>query len=241
MLDDRNWGQVLSTTIGFRIGRVTDSADDLAALTALGDLTRRRVYLHVASSAEPQSRDQVAQLLELPRSTAAFHLERLADEGMLETTQVRRSGKTGPGAGRPAKLYRRSSRQFSLTVPPRDYELAARLLAAAMEASSENGGSADDELDTQARRAGKELRQHGEPGTVVDTLTRHGFEPRTEDDHIVLGNCPFKSLATEFPKTVCRMNLHLVRGMLEANDALSWSASLDPAPDICCVRLRRSA
>lgn len=221
---------------------MTDSDPDLSAVTALSDPTRRRVYVVVASSPEPMSRDQIAKALELPRSTAAFHLERLATEDLLETTHVRRSGKTGPGAGRPTKLYRRSNRQLNLTIPPRDYELAARLLAEAVEAAGKTGRPAEDELVDVSRRAGVELgSQDGGSGTITDTLVRNGFEPRVDGRDVVLGNCPFQSLATEFPNTICGMNLHLIRGLLDAIDEDSWSAELDPAPDLCCVRLQHAS
>ena len=58
--------------------------------------------------ATPVSRDDVAGALGLARATAAFHLDRLVADGLLDIHFERRSGRTGPGAGRPAKLYRRS-------------------------------------------------------------------------------------------------------------------------------------
>src|SRR4051794_22063294 len=103
--------------------------DPLSALTSLGDATRRRVYDHVAAQPRPASRDEAAEAAGIGRTLAAYHLDRLAAEGLLEVTYVRRSGRTGPGAGRPAKLYARADREVALSVPPRDYPVAARLLA----------------------------------------------------------------------------------------------------------------
>jgi len=71
------------------------------------------------------------------RSLAAFHLDKLVERGLLEATYRRLSGRTGPGSGRPSKLYRRSARQHELTLPPRRYELAARLLVEGVESSGE--------------------------------------------------------------------------------------------------------
>lgn len=225
---------------GFRIGSVTDSKTDLAALAALEEPTRRRIYDLVATHAEALSRDQVAETLELPRTTAAFHLERLADEGLLDVNHVRRSGRTGPGAGRPTKLYRRSSRQVTVSIPPRHYELAARLLLSAIEESTRTGAPASDALEKHAYQAGAELGRVSKGPSIEEALTRCGFEPRHDGGDIALGNCPFQPLAAEFTATVCGMNLHLLNGLLEGADDAEWSARLDPSPDLCCVRLQRA-
>lgn len=220
---------------------VSSSDADVAAIAALEEPTRRRTYDVVAASSEPLSRDQVAAILKLPRTTAAFHLERLAAEGLLDVTHGRRSGRTGPGSGRPAKLYQRSARHIGVSIPPRHYELAARLLIEALEESSRSGAPAAQELDQQARHAGTELGRSTHSSTVVEALAQCGFEPRHDDESIVLGNCPFQALASNYPITVCGMNLHLINGLLEGNDEPNWSAQLDPAPDLCCVRLQRAA
>src|SRR3954454_15099535 len=91
----------------------------VAAVAALAEPTRRRLYDHVARAAEPVGRDDAAEALGLPRATTAFHLDRLVDDGLLEAVFARRSGRTGPGAGRPAKLYRRSPCSVSVSLPER--------------------------------------------------------------------------------------------------------------------------
>ena len=94
---------------------------------------RRALYRWVVTQAEPVSRDQAAAGAGVPRHTAKFHLDRLVADGLLEAEFRRLTGRRGPGAGRPAKLYRRSARQVSVTLPPRQYELAAQIMAAALD------------------------------------------------------------------------------------------------------------
>jgi predicted ArsR family transcriptional regulator len=115
---------------------------DVSAVAALDEPTRRRLYDHVVRQTGPVSRDEAAEALGLARPTAAFHLDRLAEESLLDVVYERRSGRTGPGAGRPAKLYKRSSKQVTVTLPERHYELAGRLLAQALEESEATGAPA---------------------------------------------------------------------------------------------------
>src|SRR5947209_4013143 len=93
----------------------TGRQDRLAAMGALGEPTRRALYEHVAAAGDWVSRDEAADALGLERGTAAHHLDRLASDGLLEIEYRRRSGRQGPGAGRPAKLYRRARRDFEVT------------------------------------------------------------------------------------------------------------------------------
>src|SRR5437879_2860240 len=106
-------------------------AQDIASVAALDDETRAALYAYVSAASGDVSRDDAAKKLGLPRRIAAFHLDKLVDEGLLEVTFKRLSGKTGPGAGRPSKLYRRSALRLEVGLPPRNYELLARLLASA--------------------------------------------------------------------------------------------------------------
>ncbi|MET9832668.1 helix-turn-helix domain-containing protein [Streptomyces sp. NPDC006385] len=210
--------------------------DDLSALAALEEPTRRRLYEHVARRTDPVGRDEAAQALGLARQTAAFHLDRLAAEGLLDVVYERRSGRTGPGAGRPAKLYRRSDREVRVSLPERRYELAGRLLAQAVEESDATGEPVRTVLHRKAAGLGEWLGGRSAAG-VVDLLERYGFEPRREGDTVVLGNCPFHALAREHTETVCGMNLHLLRGALTTSGDTCFEARLAPAPGRCCVVL----
>jgi predicted ArsR family transcriptional regulator len=211
-------------------------AGALAAVAALDEPTRRRLYEHVARRPEPVSRDDVAAALGVPRATVAFHLDRLVDERLLVVVgHERRSGRSGPGAGRPAKLYRRSDRHVSVSLPERQYELAGELLASAVEEAGETGGAPREILGRRAREHGARLAE-GTPD-IVGTLEENGFEPRVEGGEVLLGNCPFHRLAQAHTQLVCEMNLRLLEGMLAGAGEEHRRARLDPRPGLCCVRL----
>ncbi|MER6110965.1 helix-turn-helix transcriptional regulator [Streptomyces hirsutus] len=213
---------------------------DVSAIAALDEPTRRRLYDHVARQPSPVGRDEAAAALGLPRRTVAFHLDRLADESLLDVVYERRSGRSGPGAGRPAKLYRRSAKQVAVNLPDRRYELAGRLLAQAVEESDATGEPVREVLHRKAEELGTQLGEQNKTN-VFDLLERYGFEPRREDDAIVLANCPFHALAREHTQTVCGMNLHLLRGVLKGRDEAGLQARLVPRPGQCCVRLQPTA
>lgn len=209
----------------------------LAAVTALDDPTRRAVLDFVARSRQPVGRDAVADAFGLPRSTAAFHLDRLADQGLLEVEFRRLSGRTGPGSGRPAKLYRRASREVTVSVPERHYDLAAGLLAAAVERAKDGSVSVMEALAAAATKAGAALGAGA--ASLSEILEENGFEPHTEPDGtIVMGNCPFHQLVADHPTTVCTMNLNLLRGAACACGADPEALELRPAPGRCCVTVR---
>ena len=111
-------------------------------LGALADPVRRALYRFVADQPGAVSRDQAADGIDVPRHTAKFHLDRLVDEGLLVTEFRRLTGRSGPGAGRPAKLYRRSRKEVAVSLPSRRYDLAGDVLADAVERSL--GGTAMD-------------------------------------------------------------------------------------------------
>jgi predicted ArsR family transcriptional regulator len=117
--------------------------DDLAArvagVAALADPVRRDLYLYVSTQPAPVSRDQASDALGIARHTAKFHLDKLAEEGLLDISFKRLSERRGRGAGRPTKLYARSSRQLSVILPERRYALAGKLLATAIDAAAAQG------------------------------------------------------------------------------------------------------
>jgi predicted ArsR family transcriptional regulator len=206
----------------------------MVAVGSLDDPTRRALYELVAAAPAPVSRDEAAARQHLPRSTATFHLERLVEVGLLRTTFAKLSGRTGPGSGRPAKLYAPAPGEIAVSVPPRHYDLAARVLASAVERSTRDGAPVAGALAAAAAEAGHELAAGAT--SLLDVLQRHGFQPEvTEDDQVVLGNCPFHRLVEDHPETVCTLNLHLLRGAAEATGEPGLRLALAPAPGRCCV------
>ena len=206
------------------------------AVAALEEPTRRRLYEYVVGRPEPVSRDDAANALGLPRTTAAFHLDKLTEEGLLATCYERRTGRTGPGAGRPAKLYHRSDREIEISLPERQYAVAGRLLAAAVEDAETTGSSPRDAVNRRAREYGEALGRAAGGAPLTEILAAHGFEPRPDKDGIALANCPFQRIAQEQPQLVCGMNLHLLAGLVSTLD-IPYEARLVPTPGHCCVRL----
>ena len=134
-----------------------DQDGPLAALAALGDPLRRRLYRFVAAQDHAVGRDEAAAGVGVSRSAAAFHLDRMVDDGLLEVEFKRLTGRQGPGAGRPSKLYHRARRDIALSLPARRYELAARLLAAAASESTATGAPVDVTLDRLAHERGAKM------------------------------------------------------------------------------------
>ncbi len=206
---------------------------ELERLCSLDDANRRRLYDYVARQRDPVTRDQASQALGIERSTAAYHLDKLVEQGLLAESFARPNGRGGPGAGRPAKHYERADAEITVSVPPRDYQLVAELLARAIEADP--AGTVRSELEKAAQAHGKSLADGQD--TVDDlahVLSDLGFEPYDDDGVIRLRNCPFHRLAREHTELVCGMNLSLMRGVLESA-GVAAQATLDPAPDRCCV------
>src|SRR5437764_7367414 len=120
-------------------GSLDDFVSQVSGVSALAEPARRALYLYVAAQPEAVSRDQAAEGVGLPRHTAKFHLDKLVEEGLLDTEFRRLSGRRGPGAGRPAKLYRRSGRELVVSVPERRYDLAGQMLAEAVQRAAADG------------------------------------------------------------------------------------------------------
>ncbi|MGW5052173.1 helix-turn-helix transcriptional regulator [Actinokineospora sp. NPDC004072] len=211
----------------------------VSAVAALDEPTRRRLYDFVVRSPDPVGRDEAAEAVGAPRTTVAFHLDRLVGEGLLEVVHERRTGRSGPGAGRPAKLYRRSAKQIAVSLPDRRYELAGHLLADAVAEAETSGESPRAVLARRARALGRDIGEtaRADDRDVLGALEAFGFEPRTAGGEIVLGNCPFHSLAQQHTELVCGMNLCLLDGLLDGLSATGLSARLAPTPDHCCVRI----
>lgn len=205
------------------------TTDALDVLTSLAEPTRRALYELVVAAGHPVSRDDAAETLGVSRQVAAYHLDRLAEEGLLEFEFRRLTGREGPGSGRPAKLYRRSDQLFAVSIPPRRYELAARILLETTRAA----GVGEAELAAVARRTGRLLGVAG----LHQALTATGYEPVAEAGETRFRNCPFHALRDQDTETTCRLNLALVEGIVGGSGS-DDTAVLAPEEGYCCVRLR---
>jgi predicted ArsR family transcriptional regulator len=204
---------------------------DVAAVSLLGDLTRRRLYEWVADQGRDVGREEAAQAVGITRALATFHLDRLAAAGLLEGSYRRLSGRSGPGAGRPARVYRRAARDFAVELPQRQYGLAADLFASTLE--SLGGGGAPTTLTDAARATGEQMANGRELLTVLDTS---GYEPSVDADGTIrLRNCPFDALVGDHRQLVCGTNLALGEGIVNGAGASGYCAVADPQPGYCCV------
>jgi predicted ArsR family transcriptional regulator len=147
-------------------------------------------------------------------------------------------GRGGPGAGRPAKVYRRSGTDLDVSLPERRYDLAGRLLVKAVAQAERTGSPVSEALGAVATQAGRSAGTQAASG-LFDALAADGYEPRRDGDGITLANCPFHALAREATEVVCGMNRAYLEGMLGGIGDTGLAARLDPAPGRCCVRLER--
>ena len=226
-----------------------DGESGLDAVSSLGDPVRRSLYEFVAGRTEPVSRDAAAAAVGIGRPLAAYHLDKLATSGLLTASYQRQPGRCGPGAGRPAKMYARSGSEFAVTLPHREYELAARLLAAAVEA--DRGGASRAALHAAARQFGSDLGRRCRAADPVredpqqaaaNALREQGFEPWPDAGGTVrLRNCPFHRLAAQHTEIVCGMNLALIEGLVSGLGASGLHPALDPQPEYCCVVITADA
>jgi predicted ArsR family transcriptional regulator len=219
---------------------------DASGIGALADPVRHRLYSFVCSQSAPVSRDQAADAVGIPHHQAKFHLDRLTAAGLLESLYARLTGRSGPGAGRTSKLYRRAGRDIAVSLPHREYELAGRLMATAIAESSATGQPVLAVLNRVARDHGRKIgAQETPPGDAasalelaVGVLIRWGYEPRVAGRDVELANCPFHALAAEQTELACHMNHALINGVADALTPHGPEARLRPGPERCCVVLR---
>jgi predicted ArsR family transcriptional regulator len=239
--------------------------DDLSAraasVGALAEPARRALYQYVAGQPGPVSREQAASALGLPLHSVKFHLDQLVDRGLLDVEFRRLSGRTGPGAGRTAKVYRRTGREISVSLPERRYDVAGRILATALERCAQDAVPVGRAVQEAAHAEGRSMATRGDPdaaappaptGTatfsvapdadlerLAGVLARYGYEPSVGEHELSLANCPFDQMASEHTELVCDMNLAVVAGVLDGLAISALTPRLCPRPGACCVCVAR--
>ena len=227
---------------------------EIIAIGALADPIRRSLYEFVAGRPDAVSREAAAEATGITVHQAKFHLERMVDEGLLVTELRRLSGRSGPGAGRPSKLYRRSPERFGVSLPERRHDLAGEILATAIERSAV-GESLNEAVGRAARAAGIDSL-HGtapvdaadaaddadlELATAATALARIGYEPELAEGTVRLRNCPFAPLSKSHTDLICSMNHSYVEGVLHGLGCGRLRADLEPHDAYCCVAVRATA
>ena len=212
---------------------IRSQAEKVAVVASINDPIRRSLFEFVSHSDEPVGRDAAAQAA---RSTAAFHLDKLVEEGALSVEFKRLSGRTGPGSGRPAKLYCLRSDEIVVSIPERHYELVGTVLAAAIGESDRTGDPIGEVLSRVSSDTGRELGKQA--GTLEAVLDRTGYDPQPDGEGgLVLLNCPFHRLVDDHPDVVCAANLGLLQGAAEGSCDCTHDIVFDPGEGHCCVRI----
>ncbi len=199
--------------------------EQIAALTsALGDPTRRAIFIAVRESAEPLTVGNVAELFGIHRNLARHHLEKLTEGGYLQVSAhppppVRK-------AGRPPKHYQSSQRNIEISYPMLRYDLLADLLTRILDRLS------PDDLAELAEEVGKEYGE--ELATEIGTPSEAGYEeavrgvmgamsgigfamnPDWETGRLLTYHCPFGEAAVSHPEVVCSLDRGIVSGLFEA-------------------------
>ncbi len=219
----------------------------MAAVALLEEPKRRRLYEYVAERGEAVGRDEAASAVGISRELAAFHLDRLAEAGLLNVEYRRLGTRRGPGAGRPSKLYRRAETEVAVSLPARRYKRAADMFAEALDAT--RGKAAREAVASVAHahgfESGSEARPQAGAGlgvtearqALLSLLRESGYEPETasDDERIYLRNCPYHSLAQSHTQVTCGMNLAWAEGVAEALREAKLKPSYSASPGRCCV------
>lgn len=226
---------------------------DAPAVAALEDDLRRRMYLEIRAQRRPVSREEVAEAVGVSRKLAAFHLDKLVDRGLLVASYARPPGRGGRGAGRSAKYYEPSDREFDVSIPERNYDVMGTILVQAIE-RQEPGETTGATAQRAAREVGEQLgrtereRRHLPPpgperamSVAAQVLSTCGYEPYTDEGTVRLRSCPFHALAEQSRDLVCGLNRELVQGIVSGLGNATLDVALAPLPDECCVQLRPPA
>lgn len=212
--------------------------DDLTAIGLLDEPMRRSLYDWAVGQGRPVGREEAARALGITRALATFHLDRLADAGLLDSGYQRLTGRVGPGAGRPARVYWRADREFNVSVPDRRYERAAELFATAL--ADLAGDTMPEPLEAAARDMGTAIGKTSQRGNqtkrLMNVLATSGYEPDLDTNGVIrLRNCPFHALVEQHRPLMCGTNLAMAQGIVDGAGVSELEAVLDARPGFCCV------
>ena len=181
-------------------------------LAAVGDPELREALLFARGHERPASADELAHEKGLHRNVARSRLERLVEAGLLAVGYERRTGRSGPGAGRPAKTYAVVPQLESIEFPADRSESLAGLLVGALAA---RGG--EKPLRDIGIEFGRELARSAKlrPAKSLETgfervcaaVRRLGYQASLEQTGdagavIATPTCPLRPLVRARPEAV---------------------------------------
>jgi len=191
---------------------------------ALGDPTRRAIYVAVRESPEPMTTSKVAELFEIHPNVARHHLDRLAVDGYLKVSSGKPSG--GPGAGRPAKSYEATNKEVTVHFAPRRFEMLVEMLFQVLEElAPENIAEVAEGVGrSYGKQLAAEIGAPADPGydaavqAVASAMTGLGFsvDPDVEGQRLLTSHCPFGETATDHPEVICSLDRGIVAGLFGA-------------------------
>ena len=214
----------------------------LEVMATLRDPTRRRLYRYIERQPAAVGRDEAAKALGVSRALAAFHLEKLVGVGLLRAEYRRLSGRTGRGAGRTSKLYKRAAQQFEVSLPERRYDILARLLAESIGARQSTSPDAQPAYEygrALGLRSRRRLREATQPAQLLqcveDVAEKLGFDPyRDASDRVRLRNCPFDPLSRLYTPLVCGVAQAILTGVVEGLGSDQLTVGREMRPERCC-------
>jgi predicted ArsR family transcriptional regulator len=223
---------------------------DDARLDAVAAPELRRTLLCVREQPRPVTADDVAVQERVHRNVARARLERLVAAGLLVTSFQRRSGRAGPGAGRPAKLYATAPELEAIEFPRRRLgDLVALLIAGQPRRKLREAGRAFGRL--LAAESGVGASRTSGVERLRETVGRLGFQVsvvETGPERVVLSTptCPLRPLVAAHPEATevdAAMWAGLVEGAfggVRAQDVRCETAGCFDGRGPCRVTLRVS-
>lgn len=177
----------------------------MSRLDAVGDRELRQALLFARASSEAVTADDLAAAQHIHRNVARSRLERLTTAGLLEPRFERRSGRSGPGAGRPAKAYAVTPELSAIEFPQRRYEQLIGLLldSLPLDGRAETLGEVGAAFGGELAAAGAMQQARTLPAAAVnicEALGRLGYQASvdqasTAEASILTPTCPLRPLA----------------------------------------------
>ena len=218
---------------------------------SLGDATRRGVYIAVRESSEPVTAGQIAEMFDIHPNVARHHLDRLANDEYLTVTRKRPAGRTGPGAGRPAKCYTSSNKEIDLHYPARRMDLLTTMLLDVIgEVAPDKAAAVAREIGYgHGQRVAEEIGLPSDEGftqsvrAVAMAMTGLGFvmEAEADQSRLVTNHCPFGQTAINHPEVVCSLDQGLIAGLMASVDT-TWEPVVFPhskSGEVCVTEVSR--
>jgi predicted ArsR family transcriptional regulator len=201
---------------------------------ALGDTTRRGIYVMIRESHGPVTASQIAANFQIHPNVARHHLERLVTDGYIRVSDLTVSRST---AGRPAKHYEATDKAVSVQYSARKYDALAELLVGVIE-QLDDGRAADIAFKIghdYGVRLGAEIGVPDDDGyevaalAIATAMMGRGLGASTvaSENRIVARFCPLSSDSSDEPDVLCHLDQGIVRGLLESAASRPVTVELD--------------